>query len=68
MKVDIDKRPSSNNDPHPFFCLRLYPESNEEMGNMEWGLSVMGDLDNVVKVCNGSGEKTFHYAITFKRR
>jgi len=66
MKIVIDERPSSNNNPKPFFAIRLYPETNEEMGKMEWGLSVMSDPYRVDRICNGKGDTTFHYAILFK--
>lgn len=37
MKVEIDNRAEGNGNP-PFFAVRLYPETNEEMAQMEWGL------------------------------
>ncbi len=44
MKVRLDVLPSNKNNPCPYFAIRLLPETNEDMANMEWGLAVMGDI------------------------
>jgi len=68
MKIEIDRRPVTNNDPRPFFALRLYPETNEEMGLMEWGIECVPKPKEMIRVFNGRGDKTFHYAIIFERK
>jgi hypothetical protein len=68
MKVLLDKRPADNNNLKTFFALRLYPETNEEMGIMEWGLEVTGGPDRIGRVFNGTGDSTFHYVIPFKEK
>jgi hypothetical protein len=65
MKIFIDARPATKDTPTPSFMIRLWPETNEEMGAMEWGMSVFGKPRSIHRVCNGSGDKTFHYAIGF---
>lgn len=67
MKIFIDAQPAKDptNNRTPSFMIRLWPETNEEMGAMEWGLSVFGKPRSINRVCNGSGDKTFHYAIGF---
>jgi hypothetical protein len=67
MKTEIDARPVTNNDPSPFFAIRLYPETNEEMGEMEWGINVCSKPSEIRRVCNGTGDKAFHYALIFKK-
>jgi len=68
MNVELDMRPSSDKVPHPFFAIRLFPETNEEMGKMEWGINVMGQPNRIARVFNGTGGKTFHYVICFEER
>ena len=68
MKIDIDARPMKAHETKPFFALRLFPETNEEMGNMEWGMEVAGKPVSISRVMNGSGDKTFHYVITFEKK
>jgi hypothetical protein len=54
MKVELDVRPSNNNNAKPFFAIRLYPETNKEMADLEWGLSVTDGPEKVVRSCAGS--------------
>ena len=67
MKIEIDARPATKDNSSPFFALRLYPETNEEMGEMEWGITVGSKPSEIRRVCNGSGDKSFHYALIFKK-
>jgi hypothetical protein len=62
MKVELDARPSNNNNAKPFFAIRLFPETNKEMADLEWGLSVTDGPDQVVRNCAGA----FSIAIIFK--
>ena len=68
MKIVLDKRPSTQNDPKTFFAIRLYPETNEEMGQMEWGLECVPQPKEIRRVFNGNGDMTFHYAIIFEKQ
>jgi hypothetical protein len=68
MKVEIDGRPVNKDNQKPFFAIRLYPETNEEMGNIEWGINVCPIPTEIMKVCNGTGGKSFHYAIIFRKK
>lgn len=65
MKVELDCRPATNNDPNPFFAIRLYPENNKDMTNMKWGLQVMGGVNSISEA--GLTDE-FHYVITFQGR
>jgi len=67
MKIEIDARPMKANETKPFFALRLFPETNEEMGKMEWGMEVAGKPASIERVTNGDGDKTFHYVIVFRK-
>ncbi len=62
MKIEIDQRPSTNNQPDPAFFIRLYPETNEDMTGMEWAIACGFELEKMVRVVTGR----FHYAIVFK--
>ncbi len=44
MKVKLVAIPIEKNNSVPYFAIRLLPETNEDMANMEWGLAVMGDI------------------------
>lgn len=68
MNIAIDIKPTSNTNPRPFFAIRLFPQNNEEMGEVEWGMSVMGEPERIERVCNGTGDKSFHYVILFKEK
>ena len=67
MKIEIDARLMKAYETVPFFALRLFPETNEEMGNMEWGMEVAGNPVSISRVMNGTGDKTFHYVIAFRK-
>lgn len=67
MKIEIDARPVTKDNISPFFAIRLYPETNEEMGEMEWGIAVCNKPHEIIRICNGTGDKTFHYALIFKK-
>ncbi len=62
MKIVIDSRPvrEGRNDK-PFFAIRLYPETNKEMADLEWGLLVKKNTSQTIKVV----QDDFHYAIIF---
>ena len=65
MKIELDVRPSTNQNPKPFFAIRLFPENNKEMGDLEWGLSVMGEVEKeIIKSCNNG----MMYSIVFKNK
>lgn len=63
MKLSIDARPSTNNDQDPTFIIRIFPENNEDIGKMEWGLAIDYHPTEMIRVVNGE----FHYAVIFKR-
>jgi hypothetical protein len=67
MKIEIDARPATKDNSSPFFALRLYPETNEKMREMEWGINVCSKPSEIRRVCNGTGDKTFHYALIFEK-
>jgi len=64
MKVELDVKPVTNSNPRPRFAIRLYPETNEEMANLEWGLNVMGKVDDVCKSFNSK----MMYSVIFKEK
>ena len=64
MRVELDKRPSKNQGDKPFFAIRLFPETNQEMGDLEWGLAVMGNPGEIVKGFNNG----MMYAVCFKQK
>jgi hypothetical protein len=64
MKVRLDKRPQTNNQK-VFFAIRLYPENNEDMTNMMWGLEVMGKIKDISMA--GLTDEA-HWVITFEER
>ena len=61
MKIVLDKRPQTNNNK-VFFAIRVYPENNEDITNMKWGLEVMGKVEKVIEA--GLTDE-FHWAIIF---
>lgn len=61
MKVEIDQRPVTADRRSPFFALRLFPETNEEMASMEWGLC-LGHKARIQPVIN----ENYHYAIVIE--
>jgi len=66
MRLEIDDRPAKTGErDNPFFAIRLYPDTNEEMGKMEWGLAIGNGNAKIERVYNGSGNKSFHYVIIF---
>ena len=63
MKVDLDGRPAK--DGHgPFFAIRLYPETNEEMGGLEWAKAIKYVPNGEFLRC-AQGD-SFHYVIVFR--
>ncbi len=66
MKFEI-QRDFETTDSKPFFAFRMYPETNEEMGIMEWGVECMPNPEPMRRIFNGKGDKTFHYAIIFNK-
>jgi hypothetical protein len=64
MKIEIDERAATNSNPDPFFAVRIFPETNEEMSQMEWGIKCSFQPTEIRRVVNGN---TFHYAIIFER-
>jgi len=68
MRIVIDDRPVKGSEStDPFFAIRLYPDTNEEMGKMEWGMEISDGTAKLDKVYNGSGDTSFHYVIVFER-
>ena len=65
MKVELDVRPSQSKNGEvqkPFFAIRLFPETNKEMADLEWGISVTDGPEKITKNCNGA----YSVAIIFK--
>ncbi len=62
MKVVIDSRPATDNNRNPTFIIRLYPETNADMGHMEWGIACGFKVKDMIRIVNGE----FHYAICFE--
>ena len=62
MKVEIDARPQKNNDK-PFYAIRLFPETNEEMAQLEWAKTIEYNPQGEF-LRNAAGD-TIHYAIIF---
>lgn len=64
MRTEIDARPAKGSDG-PYFAIRLFPDTNEEMAQLEWAKSI----DYVPKpdfLRNQVGN-SIHYAIIFKK-
>ena len=64
MKVEIDMQPVDNSHPECFFAIRLYPENNKDMTDMEWGLSVMDNKPE--EIMRAGKTSAFHYVIPFR--
>lgn len=67
MRVKIDARPmeSGNAVGEEFFAIRLYPETNEEMRDLQWGLEVFDGPESFKLIVDGA---SVHYAVNFKRK
>ena len=64
MKIEIDAR-KKDDSAGPFFAIRLYPENNDEMRQMEWGLAIgMVPSGRIERISVGD---EFHYVIPFSR-
>lgn len=64
MKVEIDIRPVDEHHPEPYSAIRLYPENNKDMTDMEWLLGVMDNKPE--KIIRAGETSSFHYAVTFQ--
>lgn len=63
MKVKIDLRPVTDREPEPFFAIRLFPETNEEIAAMEWPLSIRMSRAKIVRIA----QDELHYAVIYDK-
>jgi len=64
MKIEIDDRPSTNTNPKCFYAIRLYPETNKEMADLERAMVIK--YQPKVYLRNSTVE--IHYAIIFEEK
>ena len=65
MKIEIDKRhvdPKNAARSEPWFALRLYPENNREMADMEWSQTLALQPARIERITVGD---QFHYVVVF---
>lgn len=65
MKVVIDARMQTDRGK-PFFAIRLFPETNEEMASLEWGRQC-GFIPQELMVIP-SAAKSVNYSIIFRQK
>jgi len=58
MKIIINNIPAKHGEK-PFSAIRLYPENNNEITEMEWALKVFKNKAKIEKIICGG----YHYAI-----
>ena len=64
MRIELDQRPMTNNNKVGFY-IRLYPENNEDITKMKWGLNVMGEPEKIIEAGTTS---EFNWTICFKEK
>lgn len=64
MQIKIDHRPDRTDQGQGgcVFVIRLFPETNEEMATMEWGIAVDMVPSKMERIAQGD---KFHYAVIF---
>ena len=64
MKIEIDDRPSSNTDPECFYAIRLFPETNKEMADLERAMVIKYQPKEYLRISTVG----IHYAIIFEEK
>jgi hypothetical protein len=64
MKIEIDWRPKREGQTSDFFGIRLYPETNEEMADLERFLSCKLQPSEYMRIINSD----INYLIKFEEK
>jgi hypothetical protein len=63
MKIEIDWRPKKEGQTSDFFGIRLYPETNEEMADLERFIAVGLKPNDIMRIVSGD---SLNYLIKFE--
>lgn len=64
MKIEIDWRPKKENQSDDFFGIRMFPETNEEMADLERFIAVDLKPTDIMRIVSGN---SLHYLIKFEK-